>query len=238
LVILWIFNNTLHFFLLLFYRSPAKMTTSGTVGEATQHPVGSPTSSSSSPQSRSGSFGNEKESSRLKWTPELHQLFLDSVKILAASNDTVTPNNILRVMTERINTYDVPKFQLTRTHIASHLQKYRIDVRLHTLEASSAAAGGSGGGIGGGGGGGQAVITNSPSPATSGNPRTHSVFKFTMMDPKKDAAAAAATTSSSVPESPNPPSPSKLLSQSPPPPLAHHTAEDSSSEVDTNSVSH
>ncbi|KAI9111832.1 hypothetical protein K1719_017522 [Acacia pycnantha] len=53
---------------------------------------------------------------RLKWTPELHQRFLDAIKLLGGP-DKATPKSLLRVM-------GIPG--LTLYHLKSHLQKFRI----------------------------------------------------------------------------------------------------------------
>uniref|UniRef100_A0A5B6ZSB1 HTH myb-type domain-containing protein n=1 Tax=Davidia involucrata TaxID=16924 RepID=A0A5B6ZSB1_DAVIN len=53
---------------------------------------------------------------RLKWTPELHQQFVDAVTQLGGA-DKATPKTLMRVMS-------IPG--LTLYHLKSHLQKYRL----------------------------------------------------------------------------------------------------------------
>ncbi|KAK4376660.1 hypothetical protein RND71_002956 [Anisodus tanguticus] len=53
---------------------------------------------------------------RLKWTPDLHQLFVDAVAQLGGP-DKATPKSLMRVM----NIHG-----LTLYHLKSHLQKYRL----------------------------------------------------------------------------------------------------------------
>ncbi|XP_054823582.1 myb family transcription factor PHL8-like isoform X1 [Prosopis cineraria] len=53
---------------------------------------------------------------RLKWTPELHQRFLDAVNQLGGA-EKATPKSLMRVM-------GIPG--LTLYHLKSHLQKYRL----------------------------------------------------------------------------------------------------------------
>ncbi|WJX10687.1 hypothetical protein P8452_01378 [Trifolium repens] len=58
-----------------------------------------------------------KKSSRLVWTNELHNLFLDAIKKVGLKK--AVPNKILEIM-------NIP--DLTREHVASHLQKYRLNL--------------------------------------------------------------------------------------------------------------
>ncbi|KAG9155546.1 hypothetical protein Leryth_009957 [Lithospermum erythrorhizon] len=53
---------------------------------------------------------------RLKWTPELHQRFIDAVNQLGGA-DRATPKSLMRIMGIH---------GLTLYHLKSHLQKYRI----------------------------------------------------------------------------------------------------------------
>ncbi|KAG9147621.1 hypothetical protein Leryth_015702 [Lithospermum erythrorhizon] len=54
--------------------------------------------------------------SRLKWTPELHQRFIDAINQLGGA-DRATPKSIMRIMGIH---------GLTLYHLKSHLQKYRL----------------------------------------------------------------------------------------------------------------
>ncbi|XP_077235969.1 homeodomain-like superfamily protein [Tasmannia lanceolata] len=58
---------------------------------------------------------------RLKWTPELHERFIEAVRQLGGA-DKATPKTILRHM-------GIPG--LTLYHLKSHLQKYRLSENLH-----------------------------------------------------------------------------------------------------------
>ena len=75
-----------------------------------------------------GGSGGGGLRARKKWTPELHASFVSEVDRLGI--DTAVPSQIMEHMR-------VPG--LTRQHIASHLQKYRLRVRCHnTVEGGQA----------------------------------------------------------------------------------------------------
>ncbi|KAL8150163.1 hypothetical protein V2J09_019971 [Rumex salicifolius] len=63
---------------------------------------------------------------RLKWTPQLHQRFVDAVKSIGGA-EKATPKSLMRVM-------GIPG--LTLYHLKSHLQKYRLG-KNHSIETCS-----------------------------------------------------------------------------------------------------
>ncbi|XP_024391147.1 protein PHR1-LIKE 2 isoform X2 [Physcomitrium patens] len=58
---------------------------------------------------------------RLRWTPELHERFVDAVERLGGA-DKATPKSVMRVMGVK---------GLTLYHLKSHLQKFRLGKQLH-----------------------------------------------------------------------------------------------------------
>ncbi|XP_024393442.1 myb-related protein 2 [Physcomitrium patens] len=77
--------------------------------------------SSYAPTLSTGEMNPVDPKPRLRWTPELHERFVDAVNQLGGA-DKATPKSVMRIMGVK---------DLTLYHLKSHLQKYRLGKQLH-----------------------------------------------------------------------------------------------------------